>query len=499
MRRTTRLLLVEICLLGLIVPVFQRPKSFAATTHSHPCEHDQGGFAAPLVCPPGEPFAIGSGTQSAPHVRIDSICTPDSKQLCISYTVFDNGSGQPFSLNVFRAVSPLTGSSRVSIVGTGGSGITLSGSESKTGVHRIRIQPPGTGGARFVFNQRFALRPDLRYKYVLTEADGDGAFNVSDRNDRPHASFRIWVVGAIAHGYEFGYLNALTGGLCSPPADSAVEDMKARLEANDYDLVVAAHWEADSVTPKAGLAIKAGDHLAETIRTAAAGIEGLCPNDVIDVVCIGHSRGTVVISEALQKLIPTETNPVLPQLAAGFMTEVLVDPHPANTFNVYHSQHTRMNRTGVVQWVLDRWIVNGFSLGRHVEMLATAIRRSIRRFYAVARDPAPWIPANVQAAVDYYQQTPASELPLSSLTNPIGEGVQNLWGIDPGLISSAGASLVAFNETRPGLGHHEIFYELIATRLRSDHTLAIAGLRPFSSDGEGKVRQAEGAIHGTHH
>jgi hypothetical protein len=116
-------------------------------------------------------FALSAPVTAARPLRvtIDSISTTDSKRLFIHYTVLQNELNQPLLLNVSRSSRPSPGGHRVLIVGANGSGVTLTGDDATTGPHTVEVDPQGTTGATYVFSQPDALRPDLRYRYVLVE------------------------------------------------------------------------------------------------------------------------------------------------------------------------------------------------------------------------------------------------------------------------------------------------------------------------------------------
>lgn len=414
-------------------------------------------------------------------VSIDSISTKDSKSLEITYHVTSNpynaaiGNVSPIPLTVYRSiydsVAPGSSVDAVPIAG-----LLLEGIEATPGTTRTVTIDPLSVAERWTFNQSDALRPDPLHKYVVAVADENGVFNPADVANPPQASFRIWLLGAITHGYAFSYVNALTFGALDPHYDQALEDMRQQLanqktngegSAPYYDRVVAEHWEISSVMEAPYQAVNAGLDLAKLVEGAASGLPGLSGNDVVDVNFIGHSRGAVVISVA------SAVNYTLPQLAAGFMMETFVDPHPANPTDTAQSEH----HTSFSQLVL-----NGTTELNNI-LLTKIAHRALHNFYSAALDPDPWIPQKVQAAVDFYQQTDAAYLPTSGFLDPVGEGIQNLQGMDPNLIHSDGAALQTKNMSAFGVGHHEIFYDLFDHQIVSANaTLSLLGLMPFSND-----------------
>src|SRR5262249_21641263 len=107
-----------------------------------------------------------------------------------------------------------------------------------------------------------------------------------------------------------------------------VTAITSKLSQLGYDGTTYLDWAADSRKPEPGLAILAGLNLASKIESTAeslVALQGLNSNDVIDLHLIGHSRGTVVISQALLDLQGSSVS----QLAGGYVKMTMLDPHPA--------------------------------------------------------------------------------------------------------------------------------------------------------------------------
>ncbi len=88
--------------------------------------------------------------------------------------------------------------------------------------------------------------------------------------------------------------------------------MATSLQTGGYDRVVPFFWVAESLLPAPGQAVAAGRRMAEQIIAAAHTIPAGSP---IDLHLIGHSRGSVVISEALQTIEAIAQSGTDPQLA----------------------------------------------------------------------------------------------------------------------------------------------------------------------------------------
>jgi hypothetical protein len=69
---------------------------------------------------------------------------------------------------------------------------------------------------------------------------------------------------------------------------------------------------------------------------------------------------------------------------------------------------------------------------------------------ALFDDPQPFVPATVDQAEVYYQNTPVSQFPSGTL-----ESILNLWGQHP-VINDANITINYGNLTSPGLGHSEV-------------------------------------------
>src|SRR5262249_60530311 len=129
----------------------------------------------------------------------------------------------------------------------------------------------------------------------------------------------------------------------------------------------------------------------------------------------GHSRGAVVISQALQDLVGT-TDSVLD---GGFKKMTLLDPHPANNHFAKPDYSAGSDRESKVAARIYKW------------------------FQDRMQDPQVVIPPNVDDADLYYQHSPAWAFPAGS-----GEAHLNLWGESPSLITNmSSAPLTSLNLT----------------------------------------------------
>ena len=89
-----------------------------------------------------------------------------------------------------------------------------------------------------------------------------------------------------------------------------------------FDSVIGYNWVLQSGTP--GAAIKQSPRLARMILDVAGNFPA---SDPVDLEFIGHSEGTVVNTYAIVKLEGKMT----PQLKSGYIEDILLDPHAANS------------------------------------------------------------------------------------------------------------------------------------------------------------------------
>ena len=122
--------------------------------------------------------------------------------------------------------------------------------------------------------------------HVLVVADPADAIDESDEGNNT-GSFRKLALGVVTHGFQ-------------PDGQfpTWVTAVAAALEAKGYAETIAFDWAAASRLPVPGLTTVYGTRLAGQIRLTADAV-GTLPTDVVDVHLIGHSRGTVVVSQAL--------------------------------------------------------------------------------------------------------------------------------------------------------------------------------------------------------
>jgi hypothetical protein len=235
--------------------------------------------------------------------------------------------------------------------------------------------------------------------------------------DNNTASFRIFVIGAVSHGFELS------------PGDSAwVDVMAGSLEQDGYDVGIAFHWDDISSLPIPGMTNLAGAELAgDVVKAVASLAPKVHEGDVIALHMIGHSRGSVVISQAVLDLGSLERLvPGLAPLKAGPLKLTFLDPHPAsNTFSggLYSAAPTLVGQigVGVYTWVQSKM-----------------------------QDPNVVVPATADWAEVYYQRTSYQKAQNFIESNFL------LWGEGPGDIRVLSPSTVvtSLNLTNTVPGHY---------------------------------------------
>lgn len=255
---------------------------------------------------------------------------------------------------------------------------------------------------------------DPDHPYVLAVADRHQQVSELDE-DNNVASFRKRVLGVVTHGFNllgwtrFGFSAWIT-------------DMAASLKNEaGYDRTVAFDWDATSFLPVPGMTERAGVNMAGRVAREIRQLTALYPDDIIDVHFIGHSRGAVVISQALMRL---EANPDVNQ---GFTKMTMLDPHPAKNYPDEH--YSVVNIPLPIPEELRRIVAPPlrrlFGVIGAIDELGAWAERALILFQAATNDPDVVVPPNVDLAEVYYQRTPWF------LASPGLETILNLWGDVP--------------------------------------------------------------------
>jgi hypothetical protein len=342
----------------------------------------------------------------APNIQMTFATTTDSRTISVNYTISGGSfAGQNLSFNIYRtaAYDSLSGSQLLGTATIPASDSADLGLGSHTGVKLSLTAPNGQPVT--------ALTPNTALPFIVVVANSDGS----------SASFETHVLGVIAHGLEFDPTLVLDNSV--PGWET---QMAADLQQRDgYQAVIAFNWIRLSVLPFPFAVQMAGQELYQQVVAEANQLAGQHPGDVVDINFIGHSRGTVVVSEVLQDLVGTTD----PALRGGYMQMTLLDPHPANPA---YSQFS---------WA------SFLPGGNDLAALVFA-------FELLTRDPQVVIPPNVEQVLEFDEQTPAGS--LGFLFNDILEFWLNLWGELPAAIPNHSAQAIEAmsltNVSAPGIG-----------------------------------------------
>lgn len=303
-----------------------------------------------------------------------SATTTDSRSVEVSYRV-DGDGGSPFAVGIYRSADANFDASDVPLATQ-----TIStASGTAAGTHDLTVAIPG------------GLGIDPSHPYVLAVANpGNTVTETNSNNDL--ASFRIYVIGAISHGTD--------------PAPLWEPAMAQSLKAEGYDRVVPFFWITQSILPLPGQAVAAGRRMASQIIAAA---HTLPAGSIIDLHLIGHSRGGVVISQAMQTIqtiAQAGSDAQLKGVLAGWTRMTFLDPHPA------HNTHT--TTTSTAQFFSASPGPLG-QLGKQLTFL----------FQAAMRDPEAFAPSSVDQAEVFFQHAP-----YYAATDPL-DHLFNIWGETP--------------------------------------------------------------------
>jgi hypothetical protein len=223
---------------------------------------------------------------------------------------------------------------------------------------------------------------DPSHPYVLVVADPNGLVQETDETDNT-ASFRKYTIGVVTHGFE-------------PDAQlpTWVGNIAADLLSRRYDSVIPFDWSDMSNLPRSNQCILASYNLVHRVLFQAATL-AVSANDTIDLHLIGHSRGAVVISYALESLIAGAQTP--DQMNRGYFKMTMLDPHPASN---RHPLLFSFSPTAL------GWL---FAFGSSL-------------FQAAADDPDPFLPLATHESELFFQQSEWFQAPGF-------ERIGNLWGL----------------------------------------------------------------------
>jgi len=372
-------------------------------------------------------------------IQMTGATTTDARTLSVNYDITGaSAAGQTLNFNIYRSAG-YESVSGAQLIGTA----SIPGSDSadlSVGHHQgVKLSLTGTNGQPLT-----ALTPNTALPFIVVVANPNGTIPESNSTNNT-ASFETHVLGVVAHGLELNLSLLWTN---TPPAWEM--QMAGALQHQDgYEAVIPFNWVRLSVLPFPAAIGLAGGQLVQEVVAESDQLASQHPGDVVDINFIGHSRGTVVISEVLQALAGTSD----PALRGGYMEMTLLDPHPAN--NLY----------------------GPFSFDPAIQA-ADQFAGLVILFQALAKDPQVVVPPNVMQVQDFDQQTPAGQLGFHYLS----ELLLNFWGEPPTAIPNQSAQPIKSrnltNVMAPGLGligHSEVHDWYMANVVDTNATFTYFG------------------------
>lgn len=348
-----------------------------------------------------------------PDIQMTFATTTDSRTISVNYNIAGESlAGQSLSFNVYRsaAFGSLSGAQ---LIGTA----TLPGSDSADlglGSHQgVKLSLTAPNGQPLT-----SLTPNTALPFIVVVANPGGSIAERSAADNT-ASFETHTLGVISHGLALD----LAALFFNTPPQWELQMAAALQQKDGYEAVIAFNWVRLSILPFPGPIQLAGSELYQQVVAEADQLAAEHPGDVVDIHFIGHSRGTVVISEVLQALVGTDD----PALRGGYMQMTLIDPHPANN------------------------LFGPFSSAPGID-IADELATVVVAFQTLTKDPQVVVPPNVMQAQDFDQQTPAGQFgfssPLEFLINLWGETASALPNQSPQPIESQSLT----NVVAPGIG-----------------------------------------------
>ncbi len=300
-----------------------------------------------------------------PDIVMDMATTTDHLTVTATYDITGVNVDQPLSFAIYRSASAASYAPSDQI------GVdTLPASDTAdllVGHHQVQLD---------LYTPN--LLPDPSHEFVFVVANsGDTVQEQDYTNDT--AYFQIFVLGAVSHGYV-----PPTEDTDGQTPDWELEMAAALQKIDGYNYVIPFNWVLLSRTKQSDEAVFAGAMLANQVAAEVVSLEKQHSGDVVDYHFIGHSRGSVVISQAIAdmiKLYPSFIN-------GNYVNMTMLDPHPARNYpkpTVY------------------------FSAARNP--VAFTLKKLYLSFQKVADDPMVVVPSVVTSVQDFFQHTPFNKFP----------------------------------------------------------------------------------------
>jgi hypothetical protein len=372
---------------------------------------------------------------ATPDIQMLGATTADSRTVSVSFNIAGADLiGQVLNFNIYRSAN-FNSIAGAQLIGT--AAIPASDSaDLSIGQHPgVKLALTDTNGQPLP-----TLTPNPALPFVVVVANPNGTITESNTANNT-ASFETHTLGVIVHGIEFNFFR--------PTTPAWETQMATALQQMDhYEAVIPFNWVQGSLMPFPGQTAKAASQLTQQVLAEVDQLAGQHPGDVVDVNFIGHSRGDVVISQALEDLEGVND----PAFHGGYIQMTMLDPHPAN------------NQFGPINWDPNN-------------VLADFIAAFTYIFQALVQDPQVIVPPDVTRAVEFDQQTPSGQ----HFAAPV-EQFLNLWGEGPtALPNQTGQPIPSQNLTgviAPGIGligHDEVHDWYTANVVETNKTFTFFG------------------------
>ncbi|MEH2389205.1 MAG: hypothetical protein V7K14_26240 [Nostoc sp.] len=372
--------------------------------------------------------------------------TTDAQSVTVDYTIGateSSGSSQPIHFEIYRSPTEDTTPSNHKIweedIKIGENDIpNQTNSTPEKNKHQVKLN----------LQDKDALKPNTAFPYVVVVATYNGKKSTT--------YFRKWMLGAISHGFnrwnQRHWQTAAEMLENPPPTDrytpvlanlTGIPDWETAMAKNlkkydNYDDVISFDWTKTCGLDQPDMAVQAGVKLREEILDWISFHRKNHSGDVVDIHLIGHSRGTVVVTQALNGIMP-----ILSEEHLGSYIELtLLDPHPANN----ESHDSRSDKE--VDFARDKY--------GNMTNSAVIAESFLEKFQSLAIDPAPEIPKGVNKIDLWYQKTKANDL----TNDPYQQDIMNLWGLDDtGIINHSDIKIHPNSLTiadKPPVSHNQV-------------------------------------------
>ncbi len=418
-----------------------------------------GGFG------PGIAFGPVPAPQT-PDIEMLSATTEDSQSVTFQYAVTGSDIQQSFNVGIYRSADQ-----------TCDTGDTL--------LKTQEIVPPDGSVGIHLMQVSATLPIDPSHPYVCAIADTAQSVDETDETNNT-AFFRKIVIGVVTQGF------AIDGRF-----PDNLWDVKLNLipKAGYRDAIIC-NWANESRLPINGITTTQARLCAQQVVGEVKGITQSDPDVVVDLHFIGHSRGAVVMSQAIQFLEDPEAlgAPVPSQIQRGYVKMTMLDPHPANDrqpplysmgfFGRRSAKHAAKACLNLAARFdpsnRDSCVGLGALFNQAKDdpaFLSTKqkVKDLLDWFQSRADDPEVTMPRIVDESEVYYQQTRSLDL---FLANPIRNNLIetyffNLWGeVPPALAATASqCNLTTGVLDQAQVGHSEVvdwYLENVVPKLRSE-------------------------------